>query len=88
MTSDSSLYLLLSPNQEAILIAALERENVKKLGVAFNTPADDAEQIRRIAYLDGGRDMLEFLLTLDEKLLQQKEEEKQQLLGNTQPPLF
>lgn len=88
MSSDSSLYLLLSPNQEAILIAALERENAKKLGVTFNTPADDAEQIRRIAYLDGGRDMLEFLLTLDEKLLQQKEEEKQQLLGNIQPPLF
>lgn len=88
MSSDSSLYLLLSPNQEAILIAALERENAKKLGVTFNTPADDAEQIRRIAYLDGGRDMLEFLLTLDEKLLQQKEEEKQQLLGNNQPPPF
>jgi hypothetical protein len=77
------LYLHLTDQQRALFIAMLEQENNKKLGISFSNKGEDEENIRRIAYLDGGRDMLTHLLLFDEKLAAQKEQEKQRLLDDT-----
>jgi hypothetical protein len=72
-----------TPEQLALLETVLNAELKKQLQVRFENLSDDEKNIRRITYLTGGVDMLEYLLDFDQMLDQAAEDEKQKLLDNT-----
>lgn len=73
--------LQLTTEQQAILHAIMAEENAKLLGVHFVDQEQDQKQIRRSIHLQGGRDMLIYLLEFDEKVREQREQEQQALLS-------
>ena len=60
-------------------------ELLKITEMRFDRIDDDQQNIRRQIYLQGGIDMISYLLEFDLKLEQKLEAEKQQLLQNNEP---
>lgn len=77
-------FLKFTPDQLVLLRQISGMEMSKRLAVRFTDPANDQENIRRAAYLDGGLDMLQYLLDFDRQLMQTAEELKQETLQNQQ----
>ncbi len=76
------LLLDLAPKQLAILREVLAQECSKKLEIRYADLDKDQENVRRSIYLDGGVDMLKYLLRFDQDQLEAAEQAKQELLGN------
>ena len=73
--------LNLTEEQIALIQHLRSIEIAKKFDeIRFENPDEDTRTIRRTIYLDGGLDMLKYLLEFDQKLAEQKEQEKQDLL--------
>lgn len=88
----SHLLFQFSLHQLTLLRTIHATEAAKKLSVRFEDPADDGKTIRQIAYLDGGIDLLKYLLDFDDQVREQQEASKRQLLesqaGNDEPAQF
>jgi hypothetical protein len=85
------MYLKLTEEQHQLLQRLWSIEIGKKADVKFEnpTPEEDARAIRRICYLDGGIDLIKYLLEFDSKLEEAMEEEKRARLSQQpgqQPP--
>lgn len=80
--------LLLTPFQEAILRQLLTVETSKKIDERFETLEDDQRVIRRHIFLDGGIEMLHYILHLDKMLDQQAEQEKTKILEQQKTEFF
>lgn len=80
--------LLLTPFQQAILRQLLTVETSKKIEERFDNLTDDQRVIRRHIFLDGGIEMLHYILHLDKMLDEQKEQEKAKLLEQQKEAFF
>lgn len=75
------MLLNLTPEQQAILLEIHTKECQKQLAIHFNDPDKDAQRLREFVNLQGGAEMLVYLLDFDRAVLEQQEERKQELLG-------
>lgn len=85
-----------TPAQIALLANVARVEAGKKLELSFDDPSHDQQVMRRAIYLDGGLQMLQYLMDFDDNLKIEKEAEKSKLLdalpadnsaASSQPPL-
>lgn len=69
-----------TPAQLQLLDHIARVEAGKKLELSFENPAEDQRVMRRAIYLDGGLQMLQYLLDFDDNLRREKEKEKGKLV--------
>jgi hypothetical protein len=78
--------LQLSDAQREILLQIRSAEAEKKLEIQFSDPNADQGNLRRSIYLDGGIEMIRYLLMFDRQLIQEREAEKKALIDSNLSP--